>query len=81
MMVEAEESCMDEQEQLKEFERDIAALHKCATFKQSDDRLAIMCKLGLWSVDGPSNMTTVNEAMHYFEQYKADGEYAELLES
>jgi len=72
---------MDEQEQLKEFERDMIELHKCANFQQSDGRTAIQCKLGLWGVEGPSDMTTINEAMHYFEQYKSDGEYADLLGS
>ena len=70
---------MDEQKLLEQFEADMKELHKCATFQQSARRLAINCKLGLWGVDGPNNMTTINEAMHYFEQYKNDGEYVVLL--
>jgi len=70
---------MNEQDQLKEFKKDMVELHKCANFWQSGGRMMIQCKLGLWSVDGTSDMTTINEAMRYFEQYKNDGEYADLL--
>ena len=73
------EDFMNEQDQLKEFKKDMVELYKCAKFQQSGDRLLIQCKLGLWSVDGTSDMTTINEAMRYFEQYKNDGEYADLL--
>lgn len=41
----------------------------------------ISCKLGLWSVSSSAgNPEIMNEAYYYWMQYKADGEYNELLE-
>jgi hypothetical protein len=54
-------------------------LEKCATYKRRGDRCEISCKLGLWSVEGPFGLQIINEAEHYFQQYKADGEYDGLL--
>ena len=42
-------------------------------------RHTIKCKLGLWSVDAPSLALAVSEALSYYRQYKADGEYHELI--
>jgi len=55
-------------------------LEKCAAYAWRGDRCEIKCKLGLWSVEGPYGLALINEAEHYFEQYKADGEYDKLLE-
>ena len=72
---------MYEQSLLKQFAEDMVELHKCATFKQIGERVSIKCKLGLWEVEGPNDMSSINEAMQYFEQYKNDGNYAQLLNS
>jgi hypothetical protein len=54
-------------------------MEKCTTYKRDDDRCTISCNLGLWSVSGKYGLGLINEASHYFEQYKADGEYSEIL--
>lgn len=54
-------------------------LEKCATYTRIGDKCQIKCKLGLWSVEGHYGLALINEAEHYFQQYKADGEYNELL--
>ena len=54
---------------------------KCIKTTIEGDRLTIACKLGLWSVSGhifdPFRIN--DEALHYFMQYKKDGEYDKLL--
>ena len=53
---------------------------KCTTYKRRyDDYHKISCKLGLWSVIAPSRAMAEIEAQHYFRQYKADGEYSEII--
>ncbi len=54
-------------------------LEKCAIYKRRGDRCVIKCRLGLWSVEGPYGLQLISEAEHYFQQYKADGEYDALL--
>ena len=54
-------------------------MEKCAIYNREGDRCTITCRLGLWAVDGPYGLATMNEAGHYFEQCKRDGEYDELL--
>ena len=54
---------------------------KCTICKHDEDRYIIECKKGLWAVEGPYMKQIINEAMHYFNQYKADGEYSEILGS
>jgi len=58
---------------------DSTDLEKCAIYTRRGDRCVIKCKLGLWSVEGPYGLALINEAEHYFQQYKADGEYDQLL--
>ena len=36
---------------------------------------SIRCKKGLWAVEAPTEDKASIEAMHYFRQYYADGEY------
>jgi hypothetical protein len=54
-------------------------LEKCATYQRIGDTCTISCKLGLWEVSGKYGLDLINEATHYFEQYKSDGEYSEIL--
>ena len=54
-------------------------IEKCAIYKRTGDRCSISCKLGLWEVEGPYGLALMNEADHYFEQYRADGEYHKIL--
>ncbi len=54
-------------------------IEKCTTYKRRGDRCTISCNLGLWSVEGTYGLALINEASHYFRQYKADGEYSEIL--
>ena len=54
-------------------------MEKCTIYTRRGDRCQIKCRLGLWSVEGPYGLALINEADHYYQQYKADGEYDELL--
>lgn len=42
-------------------------------------RVAIDCPKGLWGVDAPCLLQAEREAMAYFGQYLADGEYDDLI--
>lgn len=35
----------------------------------------IRCKKGLWGVTAPTKEEAMNEASHYYWQYREDGEY------
>ena len=53
---------------------------KCTTRKTlKDGRTIISCKFGLWSVDAWHEINAVTEALHYFRQYKDDGEYSSII--
>ena len=54
-------------------------MEKCTIYTRRGDRCEIKCRLGLWSVDGLYGHALINEANHYFQQYKSDGEYDKLL--
>jgi hypothetical protein len=54
-------------------------MEKCTIYTWRGDRCEIKCRLGLWSVEGPYGLALINEAAHYFRQYREDGEYNELL--
>ena len=58
---------------------DQTPMEKCSYYKRDGDICEITCKLGLWSVAGPFSLALINEATHYFEQYRDGGEYDELL--
>lgn len=47
--------------------------------EEPDGRCEISCKKGLWSVSANGLLTAIHEALHYYVQYKNDGEYDELL--
>jgi len=53
---------------------------KCTTKKVSKCGLVdIECKLGLWGVSASCAEDAMREAIHYFNQYKADGEYSSII--
>tara|TARA_B110000093_G_scaffold136838_1_gene146646 strand:+ start:309 stop:539 length:231 start_codon:yes stop_codon:yes gene_type:complete len=43
------------------------------------DSWDISCKLGLWSVSCGDKDQAQDEALHYFRQYKSDGEYSSII--
>ena len=55
-------------------------LAKCSTkTKERDGTISIQCKLGLWGVNAGCEANVINEALHYFMQYKSDGEYSSII--
>jgi hypothetical protein len=40
---------------------------------------SITCSKGLWKVEGSNKMEVYGEALHYFEQYRDDGEYYDII--
>ena len=54
--------------------------NKCVVkTKSKDGKTTITCKLGFWSVEAYESINAMCEAMHYFKQYKEDGEYSSAL--
>lgn len=47
--------------------------------RYKDGSLRFECVLGLWSVDGRDDDFVYREAMRYFWQYHADGEYDSMI--
>ena len=71
---------------MKTNNHDLAAVPSTALFDMCidlcllpDGRYEFKCKLGLWSVIGCDYDSARIEAIHYWRQYYADGEYANLL--
>ena len=60
-------------------ERVLTDMEKCTIKTRGGKRTTISCKLGLWSVSGSCESDVIGEANHYFEQYKTDGEYSEII--
>ena len=58
---------------------ELTEMEKCTTYKRVGERCEISCRYGLWSVSGKYGLDLINEASHYFEQYKADGEYSQII--
>lgn len=59
--------------ELKEFD-------KCVTKrKRKNGKTSINCKLGLWGVEASNKDAAICEALHYWLQYKEDGEYSSLI--
>lgn len=48
-------------------------------YRARGDRHEYRCPLGFWSVDAPDKESARREAIHYFCQYDADGEYDRLV--
>jgi len=57
----------------------MSEMHKCTITTHEEGTTIISCKKGLWCVRGVYGAPLVSEAYHYFRQYKADGEYHEIL--
>ena len=57
----------------------IELIKKHAVLTRPDGRYKISCKKGLWSIDGNIRHRVEKEALHYLQQYLADGEYGESL--
>ena len=58
----------DQGEMMNSFEKDTVKSYK-------NGRYQIDCRLGLWGVDAYTSAQAEYEAMHYYAQYKKDGEY------
>ena len=59
----------------------LTEMEKCTTYHRDDNGVIrkIECILGLWSVEGRFDLQLINEAGHYFKQYRDDGEYSDIL--
>ena len=60
-------------------EDDYEDFEKCTNCLFDGDLWDIECNLGLWSVQGCNQEEVQDEALHYFRQYKSDGEYYKIL--
>ena len=52
---------------------------KCTSTVFDGDSWDISCNLGLWSVFAADKAQAQDEALHYFSQYKEDGEYSSII--
>ena len=52
---------------------------KCVVRKAKGLTYSINCKLGLWGVSSNSKTSCEDEALHYWQQYKSDGEYSSII--
>ena len=52
---------------------------KCIKRKAKSYGYSIDCKLGLWGVDASTKAECEDEALHYWQQYKSDGEYSSII--
>ena len=53
--------------------------NQCTVTTKKGDTITITCKLNQWSVKGNDLERVTNEARHYFNQYKRDGEYSSII--
>ena len=54
-------------------------LEQCTEQESNGNTRTITCKKGLWEVTGTSGVQLMKEAHHYFNQYKSDGEYSDII--
>lgn len=47
----------------------------CVDFSQRNGWFNYECVRGFWSVESKNQTEALNQAFHYFQQYKSDGEY------
>ena len=60
--------------------KELEQFRACTVKKKCKNGLTeIECKLGLWGVGAYHEINAVAEALHYFRQYKADGEYSSII--
>lgn len=52
---------------------------KCTNTVFDGDEWDISCIIGLWGVSGGCKDMVQDEALHYFRQYRDDGEYYNVL--
>lgn len=64
---------------MTESEREMEEFNACTTYLRRNDRCTISCRMGLWSVEGKYGIKLIDEAMHYWRQYKRDGEYSSII--
>lgn len=58
---------------------DIEDFLTCSTCNYVGGQYKFECILGLWSVQASNKAKAFQESLHYFEQYKSDGEYYDLI--
>ena len=58
---------------------DLSQMIKCTKTTRGVDYVSIDCKLGLWGVSAPTKDIAMHQAMHYFLQYRDDGEYSSII--
>ena len=52
---------------------------KCVEYSCNDGTFKVTCIKGLWSVAGNDKIQVEHKALHYFEQYREDGEYYDII--
>jgi hypothetical protein len=57
----------------------ITGFSRCTNTLFDGDLWDISCKLGLWGVSGEDKDRAQDEALHYFKQYRDDGEYYGII--
>ncbi len=57
----------------------LADYKACTTITINGGRTNISCKLGLWAVNSLCYSTAQRDAQRYFKQYKASGEYSDII--
>ncbi len=57
----------------------MSQFNRCVDRSNHYGSYKIECKFGLWSVQAPTKQEAEQEAKHYFEQYKLDGEYSAII--
>lgn len=58
---------------------DYSEFKKCTSTVFDGDEWSISCGINLWEVSGSCQHTVEDEALSYFRQYKADGEYSSII--
>ncbi len=51
----------------------------CVKYRPCTDCVIISCKLGLWSIKGPYDLTTAKQAEEKYIQFRDLGKYKKLL--
>jgi len=59
--------------------KELEEFELCTQTLFDGDSWDISCKLGLWGVSCSDKDQVQDEALHYFRQYKGDGEYSSII--